>query len=405
MELLQFKQKYIKYNELKFKVFIGVAKKFSNNRSFIRRLKDTIDLAYQQMTYDANLADILKPGENAHSLILKKILSYKKNGINIFTESLVSALFKREILFDYSDVSVYAEKYRIDLLIKDKRSSIIIENKIHGAVDQEEQLRRYIDIIKHLGISEENIFIIYLTGVDKKTYPSESLSIYNNSFRERTVVASFSKDILSWLIHCVTPYINNKDNNFQYFTSQYTEHLKNFFKRDNEMNIKINDFIMTELELSDDKPDFNVAVILDEIKNVTEVQSHLNKLLSEQKEKSFDRWYRQLNTDYPSLNIIRNSEKNSLTKIGILFEMDGHQFSILIEKDIDTIYLGISRHFTNDKVYSDYVRELSKKISDTGYKESESWWYAWHYTSYESGYSELCCLINKTIAYMDSAKK
>ncbi|OBU12515.1 hypothetical protein AYY18_15385 [Morganella psychrotolerans] len=95
MELLQFKQKYIKYNELKFKVFIGVAKKFSNNRSFIRRLKDTIDLAYQQMTYDANLADILKPGENAHSLILKKILSYKKMEL-IYSPSLLFLRYLNE---------------------------------------------------------------------------------------------------------------------------------------------------------------------------------------------------------------------------------------------------------------------------------------------------------------------
>lgn len=405
MELVQFEKKYIKYNDLKYKVYSCIAKDFSNNINVVRKLKYAIDSVCQSKIYDANLADILKPSENSHSLILKKILSYKRNGVNIFVKSLFSELFKYEILFDYSDISVFTEKYRIDLLIKDKRSAIIIENKIHNAIDQEEQLRRYIDIIKHIGISEENIFIIYLTGTDKKIYPSESLSKYNNLFKERTVVASFSTDILSWLVECVSPNVRNEDNSFQYFISQYTEHLKNFFKRDDPMSMKINDFIMAELKLNNDTPDFNVTAILDEIKNVTEVQNYLNKLLSEQKEQSFDHWYRQLITDYPSLNIIRNSKKGSLTKIGVLFEIDGHQFSVLIEKDINTIYLGISRHFTDDEVYSDYVRELSEKISDTGYKESEAWWYAWHYTSYESGYSELCYLINKTVAYIDSAKK
>ena len=319
MELVQFEKKYIKYNDLKYKVYSCIAKDFSNNINVVRKLKYAIDSVCQSKIYDANLADILKPSENSHSLILKKILSYKRNGVNIFVKSLFSELFKYEILFDYSDISVFTEKYRIDLLIKDKRSAIIIENKIHNAIDQEEQLRRYIDIIKHIGISEENIFIIYLTGTDKKIYPSESLSKYNNLFKERTVVASFSTDILSWLVECVSPNVRNEDNSFQYFISQYTEHLKNFFKRDDPMSMKINDFIMAELKLNNDTPDFNVTAILDEIKNVTEVQNYLNKLLSEQKEQSFDHWYRQLITDYPSLNIIRNSKKGSLTKIGVLF--------------------------------------------------------------------------------------
>ncbi|WP_214051618.1 PD-(D/E)XK nuclease family protein, partial [Morganella morganii] len=179
-----------------------------------------------------NLVDIFKPNENDHNQVVADILNYKVNGENIFLSSFLLQCFKCDISFDCKKTDITSEKYRIDILVKNKEKAIFIENKINNAIDQQEQLKRYIDIVKHLGIKEENIFVIYIKRRNKDIYPSDSLSVYHNSFGNRVSVSSFSDEILPWLTNDVLPNINEKNSNLFYFVSQYIDYLEFFLKKD-----------------------------------------------------------------------------------------------------------------------------------------------------------------------------
>ncbi|HGU9769127.1 TPA: PD-(D/E)XK nuclease family protein [Morganella morganii] len=398
-----FEKKYIRYHELEKQIYTGMAKGFSEERRRINYIHNKI-IFLNSNGKRYNLVDIFKPNENEHSQVVADILNYNIGGENIFLSSFLLQCFKCDISFDCKKTDITSEKYRIDILVKNKEKAIIIENKINNAIDQQEQLKRYINIVKHLGIKEENIFIIYIKRRNKDIYPSDSLSVYHNSFRSRVSISSFSDDILPWLTNDVLPNIKKKDSNLFHFVSQYIDYLKFSLKKDVVTDMKINKFLIEELGLNESESDLNVRLIQDEIENINEVQNCLNKLLTEQKEKSFNRWYNMLMNDYPDLKIIRNENKEAFTKVGVLFSSGIDEFSVLVEKDSNSIYYGVSRHFTNAENYSDNIKEISKKITDSGFKESESWWYAWRYTSYESAYTELCCLIDKAVFYISSEK-
>ncbi|MGF1451811.1 MAG: PD-(D/E)XK nuclease family protein, partial [Opitutales bacterium] len=64
---------------------------------------------------------------------------------------------------DFKNVRVLREKGRIDILIYDGSSNraIVIENKISNAVDQERQIRRYLDYVEEQGW--EAVAVVYLT--------------------------------------------------------------------------------------------------------------------------------------------------------------------------------------------------------------------------------------------------
>ena len=135
----------------------------------------------QKRPYNINLIDELHADENAHSRILVKLLSFAANNRFPIFEEFVAMLneklddgakigkFSAPIFsnqFEYIDAYIYEEKTQ----------SIIIENKIDWATDQEKQLERYIDSAKKTGISENKIFVVYLTDNGRKKAADYSLT-------------------------------------------------------------------------------------------------------------------------------------------------------------------------------------------------------------------------------------
>ncbi len=114
--------------------------------------------------YATNILDILNPTEPLVSKILCSFLSFTQNGKfclwRSFTEKFLS-----HCGFDKQWVKqpvFSSEKYRIDILVKEQSYAVIIENKIHDAVFQRNQLARYINVTKSL-TNEDNVFIVLLT--------------------------------------------------------------------------------------------------------------------------------------------------------------------------------------------------------------------------------------------------
>ena len=110
--------------------------------------------------------------ENLHSDILKNIL-------DPFTPVVGNPNFLKRFLeligidtktFDYKNANVERESKKIDLLISDENSAIIIENKINYAVDQPDQLPRYYEEITNPegDYNKKVIKIVYLTLTHQK---------------------------------------------------------------------------------------------------------------------------------------------------------------------------------------------------------------------------------------------
>ena len=121
-----------------------------------------------------NILDILSPTEPLVSKILCSFLSFTQNGKfclwGSFTENFLSRCG-----FDKQWVNqpiFSSEKYRIDILVLEQHYAVIIENKIHDAVFQRNQLARYINVTKSL-TNSDNIFIVLL--------PMESYNGYIDS--------------------------------------------------------------------------------------------------------------------------------------------------------------------------------------------------------------------------------
>ena len=166
------------------------------------------------LPYSINAISELHAGENANSRILCGLLQYSRNGQYPILQSFIECL---NAIAD-CDVSVSIktpeltneegnERGRVDLLIKEKKSyAIIIENKIWDACDQEEQIKKYIDYVKGLGIPKRKVYVVYLTRDGNKEISDTSLTDkakkylgYSNRSDGRFICMNFKKDILPWL--------------------------------------------------------------------------------------------------------------------------------------------------------------------------------------------------------------
>lgn len=116
--------------------------------------------------------------ENLHSDILKTILNPytrdigNRNYLNYFLEFIDDKHENLVALFhDSKSIYVERETARIDILIYDEhKNAIIIENKINGAIDQKNQLPRYIEKVKNRELYLKKIVYLTLNGnkeVDK----------------------------------------------------------------------------------------------------------------------------------------------------------------------------------------------------------------------------------------------
>ncbi|MEQ5183590.1 PD-(D/E)XK nuclease family protein [Providencia alcalifaciens] len=398
MNISEFYDNYQKYKEIREQVYYGVCNKHKSIKKLaadVRKMK--AQLSYLQ-PYNANLLDILGVSENGHSAIIGKILQFKHDGVNEFIPSFIYRLLQQPLDFNDKKIKITVEKHRIDIMIRDDKKVLIIENKIHGACDQHEQLRRYIDIAKHYRYKDENIYLIYIQGSKSDYYPKESLSHYYESFKDRLRVASFHTDILSWIENDVAPNIQEKDEQLYYFINQYIDHLKGIYSiriKDESINMKLNDYIFESMQLDINNKEQNIIKLQEDINVISDLQNRLNRLLQEQKESIFDDWFDSLKNNYPELDV-RKNVGDQLTKVGVIFNFKGNKISALIEKNNSSIYFGLGKHFTEDNNLNAEMKKISTIILDGGFKLSE-WWYGWKYTSYENAFSDLCHVIDETL--------
>ena len=202
------------------------------------------------LPYNINLLDEIHANENAHSRILVKLLQYE--GMN--REYPLLCTFLSYLGSPFTDLAliiakpeITPENDRIDARIRQgKDFSIIIENKINGAVDQDKQLERYIEHETAYGVKENNIFVVYLTSNGGSPSEGSITLAERKEFGTRYKEISFRSEILPWLRDTALPYINgSKDTTstdmklMESAAIQYIDHLEGKFHiRKGEENMK-----------------------------------------------------------------------------------------------------------------------------------------------------------------------
>ncbi|MBF2091670.1 PD-(D/E)XK nuclease family protein, partial [Flavobacterium psychrophilum] len=142
---------------------MNVKTKFSHSINLLDKFSFVYDSEINKLPYRLNLLDDLSTNENAHSKFLIRLLQHQSALINFinFINNDKSSNFTFDVSTIKKPILTY-EKLRIDGLIKENNKyAIIIENKIHNAVEQEHQIGRYINKCKSIGFSVEQIFVIY----------------------------------------------------------------------------------------------------------------------------------------------------------------------------------------------------------------------------------------------------
>lgn len=245
----------------------------------MRKYRSTIEIAEKiialteearkKLPYNINVIDELHANENAHSRILCKLLQYKDHeGRYRILESFLHYI--APICPSFDDIKVKQPKItqeieRIDLWIRDKDDAIILENKVCGAIDQDYQLARYIDVTKKEGYKQENIYIIYLPA-DNHDPTDDSWGKYKDLFINRYAKVSFREDIIPWLKDKILPHCTIKEDLLISAVQQYVDYLEGLFhlrisqQKMYNMDNSLKDFGIVGNSFKDQLPDIDKLI-------------------------------------------------------------------------------------------------------------------------------------------------
>ncbi len=138
---------------------------------------------------------------NLHSRFIYELLN-PKGSHGYKTCFLEKLLFHLQISdFQMEGVQVYREYRNIDLLIKNNKQAIVIENKL-WAVDQQEQLQRYYELLKQEGYQDIRIFYLSIDGKEPSDHSIGTLNLLPN-WNSIYSPISYDYDISQWIESCI----------------------------------------------------------------------------------------------------------------------------------------------------------------------------------------------------------
>ena len=136
-----------------------------------------------------------------------------------------------------------------------KKVGIIIENKIHGACDQPQQVRNYISHLSKSGFELKNIWVFYITNtndglkeVDKGSYDVEDEDEKTN-IGSRFIAINYKEDITEWLQNDI---LNNRyyPESLTSIVRTYLDYLRNDLFCD-DIDINLQNKLLEKLGIKD----------------------------------------------------------------------------------------------------------------------------------------------------------
>ena len=373
---------------------------------------DSHNLRYRFNVISAAARGKLK--EIAHSLILANMLHHP-----LFQKSFISYFLGIEHLGTMHVDTEFGDSHsHVDILLHDRSHCIIIENKVNGAVEQPQQVYRYVHDIaeQELKIGRQHIYVLYLNPTHYN-YPSTQ-SITDDkgqdnlmdALGERFAIRTFSRDIIGWLQQLETvgdPIIESG-------IRQYQDYLENYFhvsKIYQTMNKEIDDHILKEYAISESEPlDQQIKILTLKKENVDYLSGRLGSLIKDKKSDlatiKLEAMYNQLLNDFQGVGEFYKKtklENRPFINIGVGIEKDGLKINFHIEYDCDKdkICYGI---ICSKKDYCDTYNKLTAMFQPymdslpSTKTEAASNWPVWRYTSFENAYIRLKALVEYALA-------
>lgn len=375
-------------------------KEFTETINFLIPFTELHNKEEQKLPYHVNIIDELRAGENAHSRILTKLLQFNVNGKYELLQSFIDKLGIKHIL---QNPKITCEKERIDLLIVDKDFVLIIENKVHDAVDQPAQLARYIEKVKERNYKEEQIHIVYLTKYGDKAVSIQSWELeeknYKDEFEKRFYPVSFRSEVFTWAKEYL-PNCRIKDVYLKSTLEQYIDHLEGIFNLreiQKHMNQKLKQHIIETLSLTNEKTEKIISVIDEKITELNKATIQLQELKTEYDRERIQEWFQEkqvlLKKDFLYLEEKSDINHKGYPHIGIFLQFKEAFFSIILEYDIidNSIYYGFYPE-KDSKV--EIINNFVSSFKEINKNNSNDRWYYWENTSFEKGYDDLRNLIN-----------
>lgn len=192
--------------------------------------------------------------ETTHSRILYRLLDYDDRILNSFLEKFFPGLFAQEKEWNLS-----VENNKIDILIEGERNAIIIENKVNDAVEQPNQIDRYVEI--YLNKAKE-VYVIYLTR--GHAYCPSPYS-WSKTVGECTLKAvCYRRDIRGWIRELME--LHDPERLMHHALSQYSDYLEIMFGEKQEaMNKQIREKISALLATRQGQGSIDSISHLDEL--------------------------------------------------------------------------------------------------------------------------------------------
>ena len=367
---------------------------------FADSFKEALTKEKRQLPYHINVIDELHINENAHSRILLKLLQFRNTkGEYEILESLLSYIKRKTHSVQFERIQfdkplITQEETRIDLWIRDYATgySVIFENKVYNAKDQEEQLSRYIDKTIEEGFKESNIFVIYLPS-DRHEPADQSWGKYKEEFRERYINLSFRNDILTWLKVEIFPNIRFKDVYLNSAVSQYIDYLEGYFLLrtiNNKMNMKLDELISNHFELEKfNNPQECIKAIQDKIDDIQKLINSMYSYKDRLRQQIFDNWQKEVKDKFPDLECGMRGDY-----VDVRFHLDGKNFYVNINKDEEGLFCQvISEDGSNIK--DTRIMELEDLLPEHQATISCDLWKHFREDEYDQVFDHFCKVVER----------
>lgn len=384
----------------------------SNLLQFASRFSETKEKERQKLPFHLNLIDQLHINENAHSRVLMHLLSYRdEEGKYPILSSLIRYIKDNLCMNELGRINIKSpiftqEKARIDLWVRDENYAIIFENKIYNAIDQEEQLSRYIEITKNYHHDENNIFVVYLSQYPKEP-EQQSWGKYRDSFKSRYINLCYCNHILNWLKDTVLPSIRYKELYLQTAIIQYIDYLEGLFTLrniDKPMNMELDKLIEKELTQNKNEKE-SIKILQERIDNFNAIISQMHHLLNKYRERIFDGWRKETVRIFPDLypNRVHNEVNNWYITDVTIENVDGKKAIVYLGADPSYLFCGFCFDF--DIVESErslqkedvpIVNKLKKRLQ--GPNDKQQLFVSFSENEYDEAYNCFCEIIKEIMS-------
>lgn len=351
------------------------------------------DKKLKELPFFYNVLEKFNVNENAHTSLLMRLLQYRPALDSFVAWIKEECGFVLPINKDSSPV-ITIQDYYIDGLIRERGEyAVIIENKVCGAEEQQQQLRRYIDTCKNLGYDENNIYILYLfdrLGIE----PSEQTwGSYKDIFKDRYLVLSFSDDIINWLKYFLEELLEeDKIKLFRSGVIQYLDYLEMNFTNTHhiDMNQWLKEFIAKKEGQEEMLPNKEVLSLKDIINSLEQLTMDAKRLFARS---YIEIWEEEIKSRYEEkLTVFKVTEGRNIDslQIRIPYKIKEDPFDVLIEFGVkeNAVYIGVCQHRAITKNQNLSLREKFKSAPTKDEEEAKKWnywkekkdgdWYGWY---------------------------